>query len=396
MPLEIPTPEDIAARLQYRVAGRTIAVTDLLPIATARIIPEEMIVPEVFGLWAGLVQGMTDWYLDSARGAALDRRLADFGLSRPGGTTAYGTVHLTVSAPSSIAQGAVLQTAPADPALPTKQYAVRADTVLPTGTTAVEVLATTAGAAGNTGRYTITAAAAAIPNLVDLTNPTAIVNGTDPADDDTYRQYFRDWLRSLTRGTRGALLFALQTYVHPTSGRRVHSATLDEWTGAGLLRSANRAVALKIYLDEGLGGTIGAPTASDELRSAIQAAVDGDDASALAGWRAAGVPTAVEAARALPIPITGSLDLDGNVSTTAAVQGVNDAIDRHFAAIPVSGIRATGDVVGQFSLARLFAAIANVPGVLRVVLDTPSTDLPVPAGYKAVPGTVTLYTRVVT
>lgn len=396
MPVYAPTATEIEQRIVLRLLGGQIPLTDLTDISTLRQLVRGMIVDEYASLWRGLVESQRDWFIGTAAGAALDRRLADYGLTRPGAVDAYGSVQVTVSQASSLAAGAVFRTDPDDGSAP-KRYRVREATPLDWGTNIVEVIAEASGAAGNTAGGTVTRADVSILGLVSITNPAPIANGRDGATDDEFRLYWRNWLRSLTRGTRGALLAAVTGYTDPTTGRRVHSAALEEWGGVGMLESNGRAVALKLYLDEGSGApSQGGATAGAQLVSAVQRLVDGDDASETAGLRAAGVPTVVEPARALFVDVTMQLDVDGSSSVSATERAVRDQVYIHFSNIPVSGVRATGEFQGQFSLARLFAALVRVPGVVRVVLLQPSTDLPVQPGYKLVPGAVALNTRVVT
>jgi hypothetical protein len=377
-----------------RVAGRNIPLTDFTAIATLRMLLEEVHIEEFTSLWRGLTEAQRDWYIQTSTGTALRRRIADFGFVPPGAQPAYGQVWVTLSEAGSVSKDTVVRTDPADGSAP-QRYTVDSnpdnstDGSWPTDSNnmaLVHVIANAAGAAGNVGPGQIVATDSAIEFVVTdgISNPAAMVNGRDAPSDTELRELFRGYLFSLTRGTRPALLSALSTFVGPQR-QRVHSAALEEWGGQTLLDAADVPVALKVYVDEGYGsGSPGDALAGDTFIGKLQTFVDGDPQSDASGWRAAGIPTAVVAARAVAIAVNVNVDIDRAFSPSAVLTAVNDAVLRFFTQLSVSGIGMNGEQVGQVSLPRLVNAVDDLPGVLRSTWIAPRTDLAVPTGYKAV------------
>ncbi|MEO8603375.1 MAG: baseplate J/gp47 family protein, partial [bacterium] len=133
MPLQLPTRREQRARAFLRMLGEDVALTDLTQIAAVRVFYEEACIEEWQALYAGLLREERDWFIQTAQGAALERRIADFGLARPAAQVASGYVTLTVSADGTvIPAGTALETAPTDGTEP-KRYAVLANPDIPGG-----------------------------------------------------------------------------------------------------------------------------------------------------------------------------------------------------------------------------------------------------------------------
>lgn len=391
MPVEFATKQDIVDRIVLRLIGRSIPLTDLTDISTVRILIEEMIAEELATLNAGLARSVRRWFVQTATGADLDRRLADYGLVRPGAVAAYGQVAVAVADETLVAAGTVVRTEPSDGGTP-RRYRVAANpepandepgaSWKVTDSRLIDVVAVEAGSAGNVASHLIRVAENPIDNLLELDNPTPILNGRDGMSDEEFRQYFKNWWLSLARGTAGALLFGIQQYVDP-NGRRVHSAAIEEWGGSTLLDAGGGPVALKVYIEEGASqGQPGLALASSALVSAVQRLVDGSDGAG--GLRAAGVPTAVVAARALSVPVAVKVDVDRAYNAQSVTAQVRERVLAHFANIPVAGQTVRGDEQGQFSFARLVNVVEDTPGVLRSQFTSPRTDIGVPTGQKIV------------
>lgn len=403
MAVQFPSPREIENRIVTRIMGRRMPLTDYTPIAVIRMLVRAMIVEEYASLWRGLAEAQTDWFVQSARGAVLDRRLADYGLTRPGGTIAYGRLLVTVTTATNLQAGLIVITDPQDGSEP-KKYRVRQNASPEAGdlgdgswninvSRLVDIEAMTVGAGANTAAGTITRAENPIPGLESVSNPSAIANGQDSVGDSEYRQYFADYWQSLTRGTRPALLFHLRNFTDPNTLRRVASIAIEEWGGSQPLASDTGPVALKIYIDEGIGSAIGGTTAHPTLVQAVQRAVDGEDAELGAGLRAAGVPTAVQAAIAVPLPLELVVDVDRGFPTERTATAVRNALSIHVARLPVGGYTLAGDRQGQVSFARLFKTVLDVPGVLKAEFSRPTADFPIGTGQKAVISTMTVVAR---
>jgi len=404
MPLTIPSARDIENRIHFRLAGGIVPLTDLTLIAVLRQLVRAAFVEEFASLWAGIARALDQWYVATATGADLRRRLLDFDTPIPDPQNAYGRVVITASAPIDVPPGFIVRTNPQDGVTEAKRYTVRRNdspdlTVGDLGdgswhvdpSRAIDIVAVDPGAAGNAPSGTINAAEAPLPNLTAVSNPAPLSNGFDSPPDDALRQLFRDYLKSLAGSTRGAVLFQVLNFVDATTGRRASSAALEEWGGQDLLdnpsAAAPRRVALKIYVDEGNGAVAtGSATATAPLVAALQRLVDGTDLDTDPGVRPAGTPTAVVAARALAIDVAVIVDIDASTTSALAIQEVRDAVAIYFAGLPVAGRTIAGDFQGQFSLPRLFRAVEDVPGVLRATFLRPTSDRNVPIGYKAIVG----------
>lgn len=404
-----PTQRDLEGRAFFRIAGRQVPLTDFTTIAVVRAIMGCIVHPEILSLWAGLIRSLESWYIQTATGDALKRRIADFGLTTfPGPTAAYGQLQVTVESAINLAADTIVRTDPTDGTQP-RRYSVQPNPDPDAGqnegdgswrineSRTVDVLALDGGTAGNTGANTITEPETSIPNLVSITNPSPIVNGNDELTDDAIRQYFWDWLAALSGGTRAAVLFGVLNHTD-SRGRRVASAALEEWDGTRFLYDTRvdppRAVALKVYVDEAVGtAEPGTATASADLVDEVQRLLDGSDTEGDPGLRGAGVPTVAIAATALAVPI--DVQVDVTADTPLMEQIILGEILHHFAVLPVSGITARGEQQGQFVLAKLNRDLLNLPNVLQAIFRTPVADVAVPTGYKVVAGTVHVTARVV-
>jgi len=405
--MDVPSARDIEQRIYIRIGGDLVPITDLTPASPTRQLIRAMIVDEYASLWRGLTEAQRDWLLLTGRGHALRRRLADFPIGNlPTAQPAYGQVEITVSAAVDVTAGTIVRTDAQDGSAP-KRYQVKLNFQPDAGwgdltdgsgswhvATArnVDVVAIEAGTGSNTSAATITVAENPIPNLTTLTNPAPIANGIDAPSDAALLDYFRAWLLSLKGSTRGAALFTVGNFVDASTGRRVHSAALQEWNGiTELVGAGGRLLNAVLYIDEGLGATsTGDPTADGSLVSAVQRLLDGSDTQADPGVRDAGLPAEVRAAQALVLDFIVALDIAAGYSPNSVIQQVKDAIDLFVAAIPVAGSTITGELQGQLELARLFRAIVDVPGVLRATVSLPLADVNVPTGYKAVVGALTV------
>lgn len=394
MPLQIPTREEIVNRTFLRMLGRDVSLSDLTLVAVVRILLEEMVVEEFLRLYAGLSRDQQQWFITTATAANLDRRLADFGLSRQPARAATGFVRIsnTQDEAFTITPTTVYRTEP-DVTGAIKRYRVLPNPDNPpTGVwesdaervALVKVEAITAGPEGNTAAGTIVA----LENVSDplqevITNPWPIVNGRGIETDQEFRDRFRAYLDGLTRGTRSSIRFHLVNYVDATGNRPVKSVALVEWGGQVLLHSVSGApVALQVYIEDGTG------TASSGLVSEIQGLVDGLDTEADPGLRAAGAPAEVLAASPLPVNIDVRVIARSSVSPTEVRRLVEETVLSYIGQLPVAGQLITGELQGQVIRAQLFRRVMNVSGILEANILAPAGNVAVPIGRKAMPASV--------
>lgn len=145
--------------------------------------------------------------IDTKTGIELEQFVGIFGFGRLQGTSAVGTVRLTLSVASTAAftvqQNVQFYTNTAATAASTPlYYAATESVVLPAGDFSVDVpvQCTTVGAVGNVAPGTITSLSTAIGSAA-CTNLQAMTGGTDPETDDELRQRFKDTFLRNVAGT---------------------------------------------------------------------------------------------------------------------------------------------------------------------------------------------------
>jgi len=398
MPLRTPTKREIVERIVLHVLGRGSPLSDFTTISNLRILLEEMVGEELLRLYAGLAADFRQWFLQTATGENLDRRLADYGVSRPGAVAASGTVLFSAtvdaSVPVVVPAGTRVRTQPVVGA-PALTYSVVANPARVDGAWLIDyagsgieasVVADLPGAAGNVPAGAIAALESAIAGVQSVGNLKPLAGGKDTATDSEAFEYFTAFLAARKTGSRSAILFDLLNYVDASGLRPVRSASIEEWGGQTLLDAAGRPVALKIYVDLVETATI----------QAVQQLVDGTDVNLSAGLRAAGVPAAVVAALRVPFDVRATIDVDRAYTAETVRSQVEDVIFAHLARLPVGGVRLSGEPQGQFILARLVSDVQDVPGVLRVTFERPTTDVSHSVGTKIDPGEISVSVASVT
>lgn len=394
---------EIEQRITLRIAGQVIPLTDLTEISTLKQLIKLMAVEEFAALHRGLAEAVSRWHLDSATGTDLERRIADFGVTRPGPQQAYGILSIAVTQPTDVPAGAIFQTVSG------RTYAARFNSSPEAGLGDVgdgswhiensrEILieASVAGAAGNATANSVVVAGSGAANIDTVTNPAPITNGRDALTDAELRQYFKDWMDALNGCSRGAVLFEILGYLDAATQRRVRSAAVQEWDGAEWLVSGGKNVAMVVYIDEGIGASAAeSATAHPGLVAAVQKHLDGSDSQEDQGVRPAGTPTAVEAARARLIDVDVHVDVDSKYGATTVADQVRVAITNHIAGLPVGGRLISGELQGQLVLARLVNDVQDLPGVLDARFGAPLGNIPIPTGYKAVAGAISITTTVI-
>lgn len=148
---------------------------------------------------------------------------ADFGFLRLAAIFASGQVtfsRFTSTNAATIQLGSLVQTADG-----TQSYAVIADVsqptynatlgvyIIPPGTSSavVTVQSTNAAAAANVAAGAITILAQSIPFIDTVSNAAAMTGGADPETDLAYHARFPQFIASLSRATRAAIAFAIQS-----------------------------------------------------------------------------------------------------------------------------------------------------------------------------------------
>jgi uncharacterized phage protein gp47/JayE len=184
--------------------------------------------------------------LSTSTGSDADSFVADFGLTRLPAVAATGNVQfasfvatttrtINVGSTVSTQDGSVSFSVTADA---TNQYfnASQNAYVIPAGIgtiaspVSIPVQATTAGAIGNVKANTIVVINSPITGIDQVNNTAAFEDGKDKQTDPELRQYFIDYLNSLSRATKGAISFAIESVQNVVEYVLVENTNYD--TGA--------------------------------------------------------------------------------------------------------------------------------------------------------------------
>lgn len=157
----------------------------------------------------------------TSSGADLDSWAADFGFYRLPAAIATGAVtfsRFTATQQAVIPIGATVQTADGAEAYQvildasnTAYNATQNGYVLAAGTASVTVpvQATVAAAAGNAAPNTVTVMTQAISGVDTVTNALQFINGADAETDDALRARFVQWVSSLSKATKNAVIYVV-------------------------------------------------------------------------------------------------------------------------------------------------------------------------------------------
>lgn len=163
--------------------------------------------------WIGLAQLRELFYINSSSGTDLDRRVGDFGMIRNPGSFATGSIlFYPLSSGQSVTKGDRIPSIDG-----TLTYEILNTTPIVASPTAVATVAISVGSAYNLPSGTKLASPnnnlqAVVGSALDNSNiPTgAISGGVDQETDDQMKVRFVDYLKSLSRGTKLAILQALR------------------------------------------------------------------------------------------------------------------------------------------------------------------------------------------
>lgn len=258
--------------------------------------------------------------------------------------------------------------------------AVNADVPIAAGVTFVDV-AVTATAAGLIAP--VPAGTAFLPDAAGDGFVSAVAQGSfwqgaDAESADAQRQRFVAFLASLHRGTKAALSYALDTFctVSNEHGVIVERAALHRVDEPWLSDPNDPPGLIEVYIHNGVNG------ASSELLTRTREVLVGydlPDGTPVAGYKAAGTQVAVIAAVTQTVNVTGVATLAAGVNGPAVRALVQASIAEY-----LFGLGIGDDVIR----AELYAAAMSVAGVVDFVPSAPAANVVVPAGAKAVPGTL--------
>lgn len=391
--LKVPSLGEISRRVVVRMRGNAIPLSDFSPASVLRILINAF-AESVLELWYAVAAIRRSYYLDTATGPDLDRRMADFGIVRSIARPAGGLVRveratIIIGTTPFIEAGTIVRTsreplkrykAARNPASSTGEWSLVA------GPNDISVISVEVGAAGNVGAGEIDTFDSGLPNGINsVSNPSAIGNGKDTATDSEARDQLRSYLRSLTRGTIPSIRHAVLTFTDAGGAVPVHSVGIQEWNGTVRLEDPNtsRALSLIVYVDDGSG------TAGGVLVGQLQALLEGDPEDQTTGYVAAGTPFLVLPATPRVVNVACQIEVSPRFPAGSVRQSVVDNIRAFFSALSVAEVRQfDGRLTGQVDFGLLAKAVTDTAGVERVTFAYPTGPTQVFPGEKAVAGTV--------
>jgi uncharacterized phage protein gp47/JayE len=295
----------------------------------------------------------------TSQGSDLDSFFADFGFERLAASFSSGNVtfaRFTYTAQALLSVGAIVQsfdgsqqfTVLADPTNAAYNASLSAY-VVPAGTPGITVLAqsNTAGSAANVAAGTITQIVTSGLSFDSVTNASPFEGGADAETDPAFRARFALWLSSLSKATRTAILYAVNSVQAGLSQSLVENTTYSGTATSGYFYDV---------VDDGSGS----PPSS--LLSAVSTAID--------NTRALGISFSVFT----PTTITANVGM-----TIATASGyTHSAVTALVQAALTTYIHSLGLGVG-LSYSRLaqvaYDASSGVTNVTAITLDGGTADL---------------------
>jgi len=366
--------KDFVTLVQEQVAsiqGKATALVDLTIGSTLRAAVESV---ASVALWLqGLVLALLiTTRASTASGSDLDTWMADYNFTRLAAVAATGSAtfsRFTASGTALVPVGALIQTGDG-----TQQYTVTADTanaaydasqggyVLANGISSVTVpiQAVTAGVAGNVTAGTINTIAQAITGIDTVTNAAGLTNGEDAELDADFRARFIQYINSLSKATKAAVLYAILSLQQNVSAVIVENQAYNGITQPGYFYAV---------VDDGSGNP-------------------GSTFLASAG-------TAVEATRPLSVTygIFGPVQQTANVSMT--ITTATGYIHADVVALVTTALRTYINTLGlgnSLSYTKLatvaYGASPGVTNVSALLLNGGTSDLAITAKQTAKAGTI--------
>lgn len=385
MAFEARSEVDIGDDGENAVIAQTRA-SDKARISVLGMLIRGVLAPELAQVGANALTLAEGFYVHTAGGEMLDRRLADFGLQRRAAESAYIVVRATrapgVSGAITIPAGTRARARAIDGS--PLDFSSRAEVVMAANANVADVLmdAAAAGAQYNVGSDTITELVDPIPGLppngldpelpgITLTNLEAVTSGRDRDSDAQAREVFYSWLEARTRATPAALRIAALTYAEtgPDGQPRypILSASIEEHLeapGAG-------GVAVTVYI-VGHNGQFASAAQHAGVLARINGYVDAAGQE-VEGWRAAGilVETKDPVLREVDVTIRLKLTERGSSNTVARLRA---DLTAKLAALPI-GV--------ALNLKGIFDSIVALGDEIENAhIAAPDDDVPVTLGQK--------------
>lgn len=363
MPFQIKDFASITASEINHARAVTTKITDFQPGSVARTLLEAPAV-EIEELYLQMFLGLRD--------AIPVATFLSFGFEKLPASRAFGFVSVSSATPMAasltIPAGTVFSTADG------ANYVSTATTVFAAGASLVQVpvQADAEGLAGNVAAGVVVTSPL-FPSSGGYTVSNSLINnGRDPETDAEREARFAEFVRSLSRGTVEACLYAARSAVVVDS-----LGVIDEF----VVRSGYSEIPgrMRIYLYSNKG------VASADLLAAGQLLIDGsrNDLTGVItpGFRPAGVRVDVLAMEERAVPLGIQVEMLPGFTLTA---GVEQSLTDIFAAA-IRGV-APGDTLYLGSLVELLLAAPNV----RRVVPTTNDNIPCGVSEALTPGVLTI------
>lgn len=353
-------------------------LTDMAPASVLSIFARGLFAPEMAQLYAAMLRQAEGFYVTTASGAALDRRLADFGLERGAVAAAFGAVRFSRLAGSAgnVVIPVGYRVGAFDLDGNTIEFTTEAQATIVGNDDFVDaqVVASQSGAQGNVGAQAITELLGGfVAGLGAVENIYAFTAGRDRDGDVAARGLFLDWLAARARCTAEALVYAVTTFEDPETGQLpVHSAVAIEHLDA----PGPDGAAVTLYVWPHDPGILDVGDHGDSLLAALKRRIDGyvaDDGSEVEGWRAAGVKVHITWASELEFAIRVRLLL-GTSGSAQTRERLRRAILALFAGLRV------GDPYRRRDIIELALQLGGE--VEDVVVEEPGADFFVPQRFE--------------
>jgi len=274
--LQLKRYSQIVERMRNRTVARS-GVTDLTETGTVnQVLSAAAREDDDQYYQMGKLLDLTD--IDKAAGDDLDEVAAAVNpdaISRRGAAKASSVVVFSRSGTTgdvAIAQGTVVQVPATGSTAPLKYETTEEGVILngDTDSAAVPIVAQAAGSAYNVDPNAITAFGSSKPSGVDsVSNTASATGGRDIEGDDAFKARIKLYLKSLSRGTVTALVYACLGVVDSATGKEVAFAACIEDT-------ANLGNVI-CYIDDGSGTAEGTPVhvpSETVLASALGGEID--------------------------------------------------------------------------------------------------------------------------
>ena len=277
------------------------------------------------------------------------------------------TADITILAGTRVATPATAVTAE-------KVYQTIGNATLAAGetTVVVPILCTTSGTIGNTGSLSITNMKTTVSGITSMTNEIALTNGRDTETEPDRRIRFYRYISTLTRGTNAALIYAASSVNIKDGNDNIIERVIQ--AGVAGPPETGSAGECDVIVFNGREDS-----ATADLVAAVQMAIDGNPATGIAGYKAAGVIVTVRAATTVPLNIT---------MTIISIPGFDKPTIQTLAQNVISEYFQSFLIGKTFLVNELVERIMGLNGVYNLTMATPVGDVAVASDEVVVPGTI--------